>query len=334
MPIDSQPKGRKFRSLRWKISLGSSLILLAVVSLFCFVSYLGLMTNFSNQQEVEHRRYSLEINSLVTNTTRNLHQLAEMIPFLDGMKKALLLNDGESISQVFDAHWALLQFHNGVEFIDFYNSSNQLNASWDSLDVTIDDNQLLSKWVSHVNQSEHPINPLLCRESCIQYLIAPILVEGKKVGVVAMGTSLVDVFLAFKRISGADIGLLISTKNIHPSHHDTEISSWNVQISALTGKERNYEILNQVNQLHPDMSKLNDGIQIRWNNQYVQMKLFPLDSYEPGKAHLIIITDVTAAVENIHDSIWKIAVIGLLGLIFSEVLLFFILLLNDFIERD
>ncbi|MGZ0018772.1 EAL domain-containing protein [Nitrosomonas sp. wSCUT-2] len=324
MPIDSQPKRRKFRSLRWKISLGSSLILLAVVSLFCFVSYLGLMTNFANQQEVEHRRYSLEINSLVTNTTRNLHQLAEMIPFLDGMKKALLLNDGESISQVFDAHWALLQFHNGVEFIHFYNSSNQLNASWDSLDVTIDDNQLLSKWVSHVNQSEHPINPLLCRESCIQYLIAPILVEGRKVGVVAMGTSLVDVFLAFKRISGADIGLLISTKNIHPSHHDTEISSWNVQISALTGKERNYEILNQVNQLYPDMSKLNDGIQIRWNNQYVQMKLFPLDSYEPGKAHLIIITDVTAAVENIHDSIWKIAVIGLLGLIFSEVLLFFI----------
>lgn len=37
-----------------------------------------------------------------------------------------------------------------------------------------------------------------------------------------------------------------------------------------------------------------------------------------------MITDVTAAVNNIHDSIWKIALIGLLGLIFSEILLFLI----------
>jgi hypothetical protein len=91
-----------------------------------------------------------------------------MIPFLDGMKKALLTNDGESISKVFDLHWALLQFHNGVEFVHFYNPQNQLNASWDSLDTHMDGNILLSTWVSHVNQSERPINPLLCRESCIQ----------------------------------------------------------------------------------------------------------------------------------------------------------------------
>jgi diguanylate cyclase (GGDEF)-like protein/PAS domain S-box-containing protein len=317
-------KERRFRSLRWKISLGSSLILLAVVMLFCFISYMGLMANFDNQREIEYRRYSREVNSLIKSTSQNLFQLAEMIPFLDGMKKALLTKDGEIISKVFDPHWALLQFHNGVEFVHFYNPLNQLNASWDSLETSSDGNVLISAWVSHVNQSERPINPLLCRESCIQYIVAPLLVEGKKAGVVVMGISLADVFLAFKRISGADIGLLIKEPNDVLLQNDFDLLRWNVHVSALTNKERNQEILNRVAQTHLDMHALNEGIQVRWNEQYQQIKLFPLDSYEPDKAYLIVVTDVTAAVNNIYDSIWKIALIGLLGLIFSEILLFLI----------
>jgi len=323
-PIISNSKGRRFRSLRWKISLSSSMILLAVVMLFCFISYLGLMANFDNQREVEYRRYSREVASLIKNTSQNLYQLAEMIPFLDGMKNALLINDGESISKVFDPHWALLQFHNGVEFVQFYNPRNQLNASWDSLEAQIGGNMLLSAWVSHVNQSEKPINPLLCRENCIQYIIAPLLVEGKKAGVVVMGISLADMFLAFKRIAGSDIGLLIKGQNNLLLPNDADYLRWNIHVSALTNKEKNLEILKKTSYLHPDLSVLNNGTQIRWNDQYLQIKLFPLDSYEPDKAHLIVITDVTAAVNNIYDSIWKIALIGLLGLIFSEILLFLI----------
>ena len=121
-------KERKFRSLRWKISLSSSLILLAVVMLFCFISYLSLMTNFDNQQDTDYMRYSLEINNLIKNTSQNLHQLAEIIPFLDGMKTALRMNDGEGIHKVFDQHWTLLQFHNGVEFVYFYNQLNLKNV--------------------------------------------------------------------------------------------------------------------------------------------------------------------------------------------------------------
>lgn len=322
-PVVSNPKGRRFRSLRWKISLSSSMILLAVVMLFCFVSYLGLMANFDNQREVEYHRYSREVNSLIKNTSQNLYQLAEMIPFLDGMKKALLTNDGESISKVFDLHWALLQFHNGVEFVHFYNPQNQLNASWDSLDTHMDGNILLSTWVSHVNQSERPINPLLCRESCIQYIVAPLLVEGKKVGVVVMGISLADVFLAFKRIAGADIGLLIKEQN-SLLQNELDFLRWNIHISALTNKEKNLEVLKKIARIYPEMTALNNGAQIRWSDQYLQIKLIPLDSYEPDKAHLIVMTDVTAAVKNIHDSIWKIALIGLLGLIIAEILLFLI----------
>ncbi len=317
-------KETKFRSLRWKISLSSSLILLAVVTLFCFVSYLSLMANFDNQQDTDSRRYSREIDNLIKNTSQNLYRLAEIVPFLDGMKKALRMSDGESISKIFDQHWALLQFHNGVEFAHFYNSSNQLNAGWGNLESNTDDENLLLSWVSDVNRSEQPINPLLCRDSCIQFIVAPLLVEGKKVGVVVLGISLADVFLAFKRIFGADIGLLIKKQDNLSLQDDLETLQWDFQISALTNRERNSQILKTVSQLYPDIDVLNEGVQVNWNDLYQQVKLFPLDSVEPDNANLVVITDVTATVNNIHASIWKIALIGLLGLIVSEILLFFI----------
>ena len=75
-PLTPSIKGRRYRSMRWKISLGSSLILLAVVMMFCFISYLGLMANFDNQRDVEYRRYSREINSLIKNTSQNLYPVS------------------------------------------------------------------------------------------------------------------------------------------------------------------------------------------------------------------------------------------------------------------
>jgi diguanylate cyclase (GGDEF)-like protein/PAS domain S-box-containing protein len=317
-------KKPKFRSLRWKISLSSSLILLAVVTLFCFVSYLSLRVYFDNQQTTDYRRYSREIDNLIKNTSQNLHQLAEIIPFLDGMKKALLMNDPESIHTVFDQHWTLLQFHNGVEFVYFYNSFNELNANWNNLELNTDDKDLLLSWVDRVNRTEKPINPLLCRESCIQFIVAPLLIEGKKAGVVVLGISLADVLLAFKRIFGADIGLLIKKQGHSRYPEDSENLQWNFQISALTNREKNYQILKTLSQSHPDIDVLNDGVQIHWNDNYQQVKLFSIDSIESDNANLVVITDVTAAVKNIHDSIWKIALIGLLGLAISEILLFFI----------
>lgn len=315
---------RKFRSLRWKISSSSSLILLAVVTLFCFVSYLGLMANLENQQETDNRRYLKEIDNLIKNTSQDLHQLAEIIPFLDGMINALRMNDTETIHKVFDQHWTLLQFHNGVEFVYFYNPLNQLNASWNNLELNIDDRNLVLNWVSTVNQSEQPISPLLCRESCIQFIVAPLLVEGKNAGVVVLGISLADVFLAFKRIFGADIGLLVRNPEDLANQGNIDNLHWDFHISALTNREKNYEILNRVAQTYTEINALNDGVQIHWNDHYQQIKLFPLNSVEPDNAHLIVITDVTSVVTNIHESIWKIALIGLLGLIISEILLFLI----------
>ncbi|MDP1558797.1 MAG: EAL domain-containing protein [Nitrosomonas sp.] len=317
---------RRFLSLKWKISLLSSLILLAVVLLFCTVSYLGLMANFESQRDSEYQRYAREVDTLIKNSAKDLRRMAEMIPFLDDMGEVLLEGDTEKINSIFNRHWSLLQFHSGVEFVRFYNNTSHLIANWDISEPNEHKNETLLSWVQNVNLKEQPVSPLLCRKSCTQFIVAPLLVGGKNSGVVVIGISLADAFLGFKSVSGADVGLFISEPDGGASRQDEAlIAEWGVRITALTNKEKNLEIIQQAIQVYPEFGSLVNGIQLNWNDHYQQIKLFPLiGTVASGKVYFVVINDVTHAVNNIYESIWKIALIGLLGLMVSELLLYVI----------
>lgn len=320
---------RKNFSLRWKILLGSSLILLIIFLVFSGISYIGLMKSFEDQRQIDHKRFSREIDNLIDNTIQNLDRLTEIIPFLDGMKSALLANNSKAISEAFDQHWSLLQFHNDVEFIYFFDQQNQFAAGWGNSEYTDAKKEALLSWVRYVNEFEQPINPLSCLENCIQYSVAPLLVEGKKVGTVVLGISLVDVLVSFKKIFGADIGLLIKhPKGLPPENTFEVIKNWNTHIAGLTNPEKdsrfNYQILRMASDLYPEINSLINGIQIDRKDLYHQVELFVLNSVESDNAFLVVITDVSLAVKNISNSIWNIAMTGLLGLIISQLLLLFI----------
>ncbi len=194
----------KFLGLKWKVLLLSSLILIAIVVSFTGITYRSLMNDFENQRDVQHQRYTREVEGLIDQISQNLHQLAQLIPFLEGMNTALLANSGKNITQTFDPYWAPLQLNKDIEMIRFYDSSSRLLAGWGGSESYAQENVML-KWVGEANAREQPISPLSCQKSCTQFAVTPLLVEGKNVGVVVIGIPLVDVVLGFKDISGAPI---------------------------------------------------------------------------------------------------------------------------------
>ncbi len=119
----------KFLSLKWKVLLLSSLVLLAIVASFCTISYLTLVGQFEEQRDAQHQRHEKELQGLIEQTSQSLHQLAGTIPLLDDMDAGLLMSNADGITQAFDQHWALLQLHSGIELVRFYSKSNQLLSS-------------------------------------------------------------------------------------------------------------------------------------------------------------------------------------------------------------
>lgn len=222
---------------------------MVVVVSFCIVSYLGQMANFENQRDSEYQRHAREVSTLIKDSSKNLRQIVETIPFLENMSSALREDNGENVKLVFDQHWPLLQFHNKVEFVRFYSTSGQLTASWgiyESSTCEFDavsgcEEDALTSWVDTANQIEQPLSPILCKDRCEQLIIAPILVHGEKTGVVAMGVSLADAFLKFKSISDADIGLFVKPQEDFSNDSNTLMPDWGVRIIALTNRKINLE---------------------------------------------------------------------------------------------
>ena len=317
--------GRRFIGLKWKVLLLSSLILIAIVVSFTGITYLSLMDDFESQRDAQHQRYASEVEGLIDQVARNLHQLTELIPFMEGMGESLLEGDGTSIADTFEPYWPLLQLNQGIELVRFYDNSHKLLASWGIFESDRHEEPMLD-WVREVNSRERPISPLRCMKNCTQFAISPLLVEGKKVGVMVIGAPLVDAILGFKNISGADIGLLIKEQSDVANGNDARIPKWKVRIAALTSSEKNRLILGSVAEQYPDFRSIEKGVQSSWGNRHQQLKLLALERINPSdKAHLIVITDTTSSVRTIQNSTQQNMVIGLVGLLLSEILLFVIL---------
>lgn len=316
----------KFVSLKWKITLLTSMILLIVVTIFSIISYKRLINNIDQQSEQQYQRHVREVEKLIEQISHNSHLLIRMLPFLKGMDVALSTQNTKQIEEAFDHHWPLLQLQNGIEAVRFYDQFDQLLVGWDSFEPDIYRDKLIKEHVSKVNFHEHPANPLICLESCIQYTIEPLLIEGVRAGTIVIGASLADVFLGFKRTFGSDIGLFLKEKKYKITHNDVWFPEWDIRLAALTNRDKNIDILNQTLKEYPDLVSLKQGIQTQWNKRHQRIKLLPLQGIGvTDQAHLVIITDITETIEAIRDAIWRIVSIGLIGLIFSGILLFAIL---------
>ena len=251
-----------FFSLKWKISLLSSLILLIVVTMFSVINYRSLIDNIDYQSNLQYQRYVTEVENLIEQTSENSRQLIRMIPFLKGMDTALAKQSSDQITHAFEQHWSLFQLHNGIETIRFYNQSDQLLVGWDNFEEDMQRDALILEQVHGVNSQELPASLLICIEGCLQYTIEPLLIDGVRTGAIVIGTSLADVFLGFKRTFGSDIGLLLKMKAESPAiqQNDVTFLNWGVRLAALTDREKNLEILNRVAEMHPKIQDLRVGI--------------------------------------------------------------------------
>ncbi|MBK6619082.1 MAG: EAL domain-containing protein [Nitrosomonas sp.] len=317
---------RIFVGLNWKVSLLSSLILLLVVTTFSWLNYNSLIDTIEQQREMQYRRHIREVESLIGRSSQNLHQLIRIIPYLGGMEDSLLSRNADTLFENFDRYWNVFQIQNDIEDVRFYDAENLLLASWSNLDPSLKRDNLVLDHIREVNQREQPAMSMICVDNCTQYTIEPLLIGGTRVGVIAVGSSLIDVFLNFRRASGADIGLIIKHASAMPDlppDSDMHISEWNSHITALTSNQKNLALIQQAAEQHPDLQAIADGIQIEFNKRHYRIKSLPLKNISSAdQAQLIIVTEISGTIQVIQESIWRIVVIGLIGLILSEVVLF------------
>ncbi|HYQ91629.1 MAG TPA: EAL domain-containing protein, partial [Candidatus Competibacteraceae bacterium] len=320
------PNQRRFFSLKWKALLFTSLVLVAVTMAISLRGYINLNTRFDRYRQAAHARYERDIQALVEQSLNRLRELGSMMPSLPKIQQGLASGNLADIQAAFQPQWPVLQLGLGINVVAFYTTSGDLLATWETMAWNQGHNPQILQWVKQVNQAKLPVTAVNCDPAdCIQYAVVPILAEGHSVGALLIGNSLADVVRNFRQLSGNDIGLLVSSIEHPDGDPGRWLPSWKTQVIALTNPEQNLPVLQRLAALYPSTSATAGG-RTTVNGHSYEAIILPMPRLVGGyPAHLAIIADITAQLQEIRQATKEIAIGGVTGWLLSELLLLLIL---------
>ncbi len=326
---------RPFISLKWKALLFTSLVLLTVTAAVSLRSYVNLNAQFDHYRQTTHGRYKQDIRALIDQASNRLREMSGMMPSLPELQRGLADGNVAQIKAAFETQWPVLQLDLGIEVVAFYSAASALLASWEVSAWGQGDSGQILDWVRQVNSTEMPVKALSCSPTgCIQYAIVPILANGRSVGALLAGTSLAVMLPSFQKLSGQDIGLLVSGAAADSAEQSRWLSGWKTHVVALTHIDQNFAVLQQAAQTNP-LAVSVEGMRVTLDERSYEIMLISLPELAgpnlaylaviADMAYLVVIADITTTLQEINKATKEIVVAGVTGWLLAELLLLLIL---------
>jgi len=334
---------RAFLSLKWKVLLVLSLVLLAINVAFSLISYQNLMSLFDQERQNSHEKHIHEIETLIQQSRNSLLQLGVFVPALSGVDLNLLVKNKSKFEDNFENHWSYLSLDMGLVAAEFFSKKGAVSSSWGQGVYNKKLRKEILGLVEKTRLSEVPSDFIRCGTECVHYSVVPMILQGKHVGELLLGRSLTEVILQFSKITSNDIGivsrdLLEQTKG---SDAPRIFHTLGVKVNGITNKDHSLALLSEIEKLGISYDDLHYGSRFEWFDKTYEVSLIPIvgyKAYQGGKNHkgdglytdhsgdcFIIIADITEQINQID--VWTTESIhaGIVGLILSELALLLVL---------
>ncbi len=315
-------------SLKWRALLLFSLLLLGINAFSTFYISRTLSERFEAERQAAYARQIQELDGMMRQSSAALLAFADLVPYLGGMEEALTAGNRGSIVPAFERHWHSLQLVASLDAAQIYDTHSELIQGWQSEDVVPRDPALIRSYVEGVNSAERPLTFLNCNGRCMQFAVVPMLARGKRTGVIVLGTTLATGILGFKEVSGADIGILNLAHDGSATNGDAakDIAAWGARVSALTNLEQNLPLLQAVAARYRTIPGNGAGMRETYRGHEYEIHLIPFEKFSVrGNAYFVLIDDITQSLALIQQGIRQDLMVGLFGLVLSELVLLLIL---------
>ncbi len=312
---------RQFFSLKWKIILPLSLVMLAVNASLSYINYSNQHAQFDsarNASEIRSQRFAAEV---VAQLGTQLQTSANLVSSLTDVHRALVNSDATELQQYYQRYWSALHLNSGLEQVLFFNPQGQLLANWkeDAIRLNEPDLPVLVRQIVIDKQPQHL---LACAATCFYYYIVPVLDNGKPVGAIAVASSLVDAVLSFQDMTSRDMALAILAPNTGDSANkfkQPQVPALKRRVLAVSGGQQSVAILQSIPVGNADAEH---RINISYKNRDYEILPVPmLMGASIDDPSMLVIFDRTRDHQQLRTVAWQSAGIGMLGLIISELML-------------
>jgi signal transduction histidine kinase/CheY-like chemotaxis protein/HPt (histidine-containing phosphotransfer) domain-containing protein len=207
--------------------------------------------------------------------------------------------------------------------IEYFDPKGKRLAAWQLPGALPDQQQPWAENVAaEVSRYRRPQHALTCQPSCTLHVFTPVLsAEGREL-VVAVGDPLIDTLVAFHRLTGADLALVV------PADPESTATAeqpqlWGQRIAAVTNAPDLRPVLTAQRSAPPQLGSIgllrHDRSQLMLARQPVDIESFgtPVEAW--------YLRDETAALQAIAASLGNYVAVTILGLVVSASAIFLLL---------
>ncbi len=313
----------KLISLKWKLALVISSVLIFVHALLAYLVYLDSTETFNHQREEAQQYYIHIAKTLVDKSAMILEQLSETMLVTEKLvtenSEQSTVQRKEQVKEILNYNWDQWQLIWGLDFAVFHDSNGKLLQRWG---IPEKKSQYSN---DRVLQEEKPIHSVICSEQCFSIVTVPVISAFKSSGTLSIGRSLADSIIEYKNATGTDIGILTYKKN-HSSDEKLPYTLSAVTNSTLIKPV--YELIEQQYTFDDLKSKSRN---IDYQGRTYNIKIYPVNGDSQESAFFIIIDDVTQQIDQLFGYIAKVFVSGIISLLITMLILF--LLINSSLKR-
>ncbi len=319
---DRQRQISPYLSLKWKSLLTLSLVLALVNGGFAYLVFEETTDQFESEQAQKRLIQARELTAALSQGFESMSTFAAFIPRLSVSASAAQSADLRSrIAAVLDEHGFMLDVEWGVKGVHYFVDGrfDSPVVSWPSDRYAPDVTGLL-----HLTDLEEaPQGRILCETHCIQLVALPLLHDGRTSGYLLVERLIGDSLREFHLLSGGDIAILMHALEALDENART-ISSWSVVVPAVTRNDQVLPVLQMLASRHSLKRLLDRPLRIEHAGDWYEVFAMPAASTHPG---LIVLgmNRVTSQVHGIREAITDSVILGVSGLVLSEVFLLVLL---------
>ena len=310
-PSSQESARARFVSLKWKVGLIVSLVLIVVNTLITLVAYHQSNRQFNQQNLDLLRQQQRTISGLLQRDYEQLNSLAGFIPQLSSDAKDA--KGAAYLRSILERHSALLGLEWGIESLAFYDANRLLVYSWPSAA----EQGLRSALARRAAETDAPAGRIDCTGECVLTLAVPQLDGRRRGGVLVVSRSVADGILAFQRLSGSEVAVLVArptasaTASVGGSRH---LARWSVDVPALSHPDMTLRILGALQQRDTLEELRHEARYIQLGDQWFSCLLGHDDAAGEDTSFLVInpITEDIAQLGAANRAIVTTGVVGLL----------------------
>jgi len=307
-----QSETSRFFSLKWKVGLIVSLVLIVVNSLITLVAYRQSNQQFHHQKlDLLHQQQRM-ISGLLQ---RDINQLTSFASFIPLLSSGTSEGSGETaLKEIVDRHSALLSLEWGVKTLSFIGPDGDLIYGWANRPHS-ESHLRLAEQAARADEPKHRID---CLDDCVLTLAVPQLEGSLNGGVLVISRSVADGVLEFQSLSGSEIAVLVERGPIVDAGSSPTLrylEEWGVAVPALSHPDLTDPVLEQLQRQHTLAELSHQMVFVESNGRSYASLLGRDEAAGDGISFLVVspITDDLAQLRLANTTILTAGIAGLLA---------------------